>query len=547
MGVVEDLRRAREAFERHEWVAAYRALSEMDAGGEGADPLRADDFVALATTAFLLGRRNDCVQALQRAYQSASDGGDVLAAVRAAALLALVLALGGEHAVAGGWVGRAERLLEQVDGDVVERGHVLVLHMFRLVGQGDRAAALDVARQVAETGRRHGDGDLVALGLNAEGRLLADLGEAADGVRLMDEAMVGIVAGEVSPVVAGIVYCSMIEACTWMDDYGRVAQWTRALTTWCAEQPGLVAFTGQCAVHRGQLLRLHGAFASALDELELAVRRYAAEGGNPAVALALQERGDVLRILGEHRRAREAYDAAAASSDAAPLGRALLWLAEGRTAVAVLAVRGRLDEAHDPVSRVRVLPVAVEVLVAAGALDDAAPLADELARLAARFESPALRGAAGFALAEVALARGDPASAAQAARRAVAAWTTLSAAYDVARCRTVLGRARRALGDEEGARAELASARETFARLGARPAERACARLLGSDIVPGGLSRREVEVLRLVAAGLSNSRVAAELNLSEKTVARHLSNIFVKLDVGSRTAASAFAFEHGLL
>jgi DNA-binding NarL/FixJ family response regulator len=545
MGVVDELRQAREAFERREWLAAFRSLADLDRR-PGRD-LRVDDLMALATTAFLLGRRDDCVQALQRAYQAALDGDDVLSAVRAAVRLALTLAMGGEPAVAGGWVARAERLLAGVEGDVVERGHVLVLHMFRHIGQGDRTSALDVARRVIGYGQRFGDGDLLALGLNTEGRLLTDAGDIREGVRLMDEAMVGVVAGEVSPVVAGIVYCSTIEACTWIGDLGRVAEWTHALTVWCVEQPGLVAFTGQCAVHRGQLMRLHGAFASALEELDLAVRRYSAQGGSPAVALALQERADVLRILGEYRLAGEAYESIAGSGDAAPAGLALLRLAEGRVDTAERQVRRLVAEARDPVSRSRVLPPAVEVLVAAGALDEAASLADELGRLAVAFDSAALRGAAGCAAAQVALACGDAAVAAASARRAVAAWTTLSASYDMARSRALLGRAYRALGDAEAADAELRGARETFARLGARPADQDCARLLGETPVPGGLSRREVEVLRLVAAGRSNAQVAAELVLSEKTVARHLANIFAKLGVGSRTAASAFAFEHGLV
>ncbi|WP_129788425.1 response regulator transcription factor [Promicromonospora panici] len=545
MGVVDELQRARDAFERGEWVSAFRALSDL--APEAGQDLHVDDLMALATTAFLLGRRNDCVQALQRAHQVALEGDDVLAAVRAASTLALVLAQGGEAAVAGGWVARAERLLESVDGDVVERGHVLVLRMFRHIGEGDMARALDVARRVTGYGQRHGDGDLLALGLNAEGRLLTHTGEVLEGLRIMDEAMVGVVAGEVSPVVAGIVYCSMIEACTWLGDFGRVAEWTHALTAWCAEQPGLVAFTGQCAVHRGQLMRLNGAFEPALEELELAVQRYAAQGGNPAVALALQERGDVLRILGEYKLADEAYDAAGVSGDVATPGRALLWLAEGRLDAAVGAARRQLDEAHDPVSRSRVLPAAADVLVAAEAVDEAAPLVEELGRLAIAFDSPALRGAAGCAAAQVALARGDVASAAEGARRAVAAWTTLSAEYEVARCRTLLGRAYRMQGDEPAADAELRAARAVFARLGALPAERECARLLGAARAPGGLSPREVEVLRLVAAGRSNAQVADALFLSEKTVARHLSNIFTKLGVSSRTAASAFAYEHGLL
>jgi DNA-binding NarL/FixJ family response regulator len=419
--------------------------------------------------------------------------------------------------------------------------------MYRHIGEGDIVGALDVARQVAGYGQRHGDGDLLALGLNAEGRLLTGSGEVREGLRIMDEAMVGVVAGETSPIFAGVVYCSMIEACTWLGDFGRVAEWTHALTVWCAEQPGLVAFTGQCAVHRGQLMRLNGAYGQALEELELAVQRYAAQGGSPAVALALQERGDVLRILGEYKLADEAYDSAGASGDAVTPGLALLWLAEGRVDAAVGAVRRQVDEAHDPVSRSRVLPAAVDVLVATEAVDEAAPLAEELGRLAVAFDSPALRGAAGCAAAQVALARGDAASAAAGARRAVAAWTTLSAAYEVARCRTLLGRAYRALGDEQAADAELRAAREAFAGLGAQPAERECARLLGAPRAPGGLSPREVEVLRLVAAGRSNAQVADALFLSDKTVARHLSNIFAKLGVSSRTAASAFAFEHDLL
>ncbi|AEG44630.1 response regulator transcription factor [Isoptericola variabilis] len=230
-----------------------------------------------------------------------------------------------------------------------------------------------------------------------------------------------------------------------------------------------------------------------------------------------------------------------------PPGRALLWLAQGRVGAAAGAVRRHLEEARDQVSRLRVLPTAVEVLVAAGALDEAAALADELARLATVVDGPAARGAAGLAAAQVALARGDAETAAGAARRAVAAWTALTAAYEVARCRALLGRAYRSLGDDDAARAELRAARETFVGLGARPAGEECTRLLGDAVAPGGLSPREVEVLRLVAAGRSNAQVAPELVLSEKTVARHLSNIFAKLDVGSRTAASAFAFEHGLV
>jgi DNA-binding NarL/FixJ family response regulator len=199
------------------------------------------------------------------------------------------------------------------------------------------------------------------------------------------------------------------------------------------------------------------------------------------------------------------------------------------------------------VERNRILPGAVEVLVAAGEIDEAAGLAEELSVIAESFGCTALHGAEGFASGQVAIARGNPEDAITAVRPALAAWNALAANYEVARCRELLGRAMRQLGDEQSALAELAAARESFAAIGAAPAEREIARLLGSSANPGGLSEREVEVLRLVAAGRSNAEIADELVLSEKTVARHLSNIYTKLDVGSRTAAAAFAFQHDLV
>jgi DNA-binding NarL/FixJ family response regulator len=541
MGVVDDLNQAREAYERQEWVAAYQALSDLDA-----PQMRADDFSALATTAYLLGRRNDCVQALQRAFQAHLDAHDDLAAARSALWLAVVLLTGGEPAVGGGWAARAERILDGVDGDVVERGYALAHTVFRHLVDGEYAEALEVAGAVADYGERYRDPDLLALALNVQGRVLTEAGQVGQGVRLMDEAMVGLLAGEVSPIIAGLVYCALIEACVLVRDYGRVAEWTRALTTWCDAQPGLVAFTGQCAVHRGQLMRLHGAYADALDELAQAMERYARAGGDPAVGLAHLERGEVLRLMGEYDAAETAYAAAARTGDEALPGRTLLWLARGRPEAAAGAVRRLVDETVDPVGRIPLLPAAVEVLIAVGAVDEAAPLADELDRIAAAFGGSALAGAAGDAAARVALARGDATVAVAAARSATAAWAELSAPSEVACGRVLLGRALRLQGDEHTATTELVAARDSFAAIGARPAEREAAELLGGDVPPGGLSPREVEVLRLVAAGMTNAEIAAELVLAEKTVARHLSNIFTKLGVGSRTAAAAFAFEHDL-
>jgi DNA-binding CsgD family transcriptional regulator len=542
MSVVDDLRLAREAYERREWVSAYRTLSGVDDSD-----LTAGDFAALATTAYLLGQRNDCVQAAQRAFQANHRQGNVLASVRSALWLATVLYEGGEAAIGGGWVARARRLLDEVQGEVVERGYLLAVQAVGHMEQGEFAAAAVCPPQVIDIARRFHQPDLLAVGLNFQGRLAIHSGRVAEGLRLLDEAMVGVLAGEVSPMFSGLVYCSSIEMCQEVTDLGRAGEWTHALTTWCDAQPGLVAFTGQCAVHRGQLMRLHGAYAEALAELDAATVRYAASGGHPAVGLACYERGEIHRLRGAYDAAGAAYDEASAHGHPAQPGRVLLWLGQGRPAEAVAASRRLLAEVADPVRRSGLLPAVIEVLVASGDVDAGAAAEQELVELAGSFGCSALLAAAALASAQLAIARGDPAAALVPARAGLAGWARLAAPYEAARCRVLLARALRLLGDEASAVGYLTEARRTFAEFGAAPALREVTGLLGHTEAPGDLSDRELQVLRLVAVGRSNAEIAAALVLSKKTVDRHLSNIFAKLGVGSRTAAAAFAYEHSLL
>ncbi len=542
MGVIEGLHRAREAYERREWVAAYRELSDADEAD-----LKAADFAALATTAYLLGHRNDCIHALQRAYQASLDVGERPAAVRAAYLMTMTLWQSGELAVGNGWRGRAARLLDELDDDVAERGYLYDLEMMGHIVNGQFADAFPLAPRITEYGRRFDEPDLLALGLHAEGRLMVMSGQVADGLRRMDEALAGVMAGEVTSVTAGRVYCSTIEACQEVSDFGRASAWTHALTTWCDAQPGLVAYTGQCATHRGQLMRLHGAYADAVEELERAVDRYRAAGGDPAVALANYERGETHRLRGEYDAAETAYATAAEFGHPAQPGRALLWLARDRRDAATAAVHRLLAEREGPVHRSQILAAAVDVLVATDDIEGAGPLGAELCAIGEAFGCTALQASGQRAVAMVELARGAAEPALHSALRAMEGWSQLSAPYEVARSRLLVGRALRLLGDEESAVADLAAARKAFADLGAGPAEREATALLGDEKVPGGLSPREVEVIRLVAAGKSNPEIAAQLRLSEKTVGRHLSNIFTKLDVSSRTAAAAFAYEHHLV
>jgi DNA-binding CsgD family transcriptional regulator len=536
---VDTLLQAREAYERRDWVLAFDRLRR-------ASDLGPEDSMALATSAYLLGNVDDALRALQAGYQDRIRNEDSLGALRFAFWLGMVLNLRGEMAVGGGWVARAQRLLETETKDVVERGYVLAHEFFQQVVRGDFARAGETAARVVETGQRFQDHDLIALGLMNQGKFLIYSAQVPGGLALLDEAMVEISAAEVSPIIAGMVYCSMIESCQELSDFSRAASWTTALTRWCNGQPGLVPFTGQCSLHRGQIMRLRGAYGEALAEFALAQRRYQAEGTPAPAGRVLAEQGDVLRIRGELDEAEAAYRRAAELGHEPQPGLALAWLARGRTTAAISAVRRLLAEAHDPVHRSWMLPAAVEVLISARLVDEARQNSDELAGIASAFGNSAVRAMAAYAAANVELASGELEDALSHARESCGLWSDVGAPYETARARVLVARALRELNDEDSATTEFAVAYRAFAEVGAAPAAKEVDRLLGRAR-PAGLTERELEVLKLVAEGRSNPDIARVLVLSHKTVERHLSNIFTKLDVPSRTAAAAYAHEHGLM
>jgi DNA-binding CsgD family transcriptional regulator len=536
---VDELLKAREAYERRDWTTALDQLRDM--GGLGAD-----DTFALATAAYLTGDVDEAIRALQRGYQQMIKNEDTRGAIRFGFWIALILNLRGETVVGGGWVARGQRLLENEPDDIIERGYILVHEFFRHLDRGDFASAGETVVRVVDSGRRLGDPDLIAIGLMCQGRLTIYSGRVPEGLALLDEAMIGISAGEVSPIVAGMVYCSMIEACQEVSDFSRAASWTSALTKWCDTQPSLIPFTGQCSLHRGQIMRLRGAYDEALAEFALAQRRYRLEGTTAPAALALTEQGDVLRIQGKLDEAEACYRQAAELGHEPQPGLVLSWVARGRAAAALSAIRRLLAEPQGPVQRSRLLPAAVEVLVAAHLPEEARRSSDELSEVASAFGNPAVKALAAYAGASVALATGDLRSALGQARESSRLWSDIGSPYEAARSRVMVARALRELGDEDSAAGELAAAGRAFAELGAAPAAHEVDKLLGGER-PGGLTDREVEVLKLVAEGRSNHDIARALVLSQKTVERHLSNIFTKLDVPSRTAAAAYAHEHGLM
>jgi DNA-binding CsgD family transcriptional regulator len=542
MGVVDELVQARADYERREWEAALDTWAGVDA-----DALDAADLRGAALSAYLLGRPSDAVGYYQRAFRAYEETGDLGAAVRCAFHLAMIHGTSGEPALAGGWTARAVRLVDRLGGDVVQRGYVAFLRMFNHLQDASWPDAEACAAETAEVGREYGDPDLLALGLCSAGRIAIYSGRVADGLVLLDEAMAVTTAGEVSPEIFGNVYCTAIEGCQQIAEFGRVAEWTSALHRWCAALPGLVTFTGQCSVHRGQVLRVRGAWTEALEEFERAVERYRLAQSMPAAGLAEAERGDVLRLRGDYGAADGAYQRASELGYDPQPGLALLWLATGRPDAAVGAVRRLLAEQPAPVQACGLLPAAVDVLLAVGALDEAGAASRALDDVAVHIATGPVQAAAAYAAGALQLASGDAAGALPYLRKAGQLWARADSPYDVARVRALTGRALAALGDPGSAQAELEAALTTFRSLGARPAADEVAALLAPAGPPAGLTPREVEVLRLVAAGRSNASVAAELVLSEKTVERHLSNIFAKLDVGSRTSAAAYAFEHGLV
>jgi ATP/maltotriose-dependent transcriptional regulator MalT len=536
------LQEGRQAYERSAWAAAYESLARADED----KPLGAEDLVRLAISAYMLGREDEQLQILERASQRHAEGGELRPAARCAFWIGMQLALRGEMGPATGWLGRAQRLIEG-EGECAEQGYLLLPVAFQHEAHGDVDGACATAAQAAEIGERFGDRDLFALALQSQGEFLVHAGKAREGLGLLDESMVAVTEGGLSPIVTGIVYCGMILACEQVFELRRAKEWTAALARWCEQQPDLVAFTGRCQVHRAQILQLQGDWTEALDEAARADERSRRAMNQASAARACYLRGEVHRLRGEFAEAEKDYRQASRLGSEPQPGLALMRLAQGKGAAAAASIRRVVAETTDPLRRAALLPAAAEILLAAGELEEARTACGELEQACADCDTEMLRAMLASVQGAVALAAGDAGGALVSLRAASRAWTELEAPYEAARARMLVGCACRALGDEEGCLLELEAARTVFEELGAVPDVAAVDSLAGTSAATHGLTARELEVLRVLAAGRSNREIASELVISEHTVARHVQNIFRKLGVPSRTAASAFAHEHGLL
>jgi ATP/maltotriose-dependent transcriptional regulator MalT len=538
------LERGRAAFARRAWREAFDQLRAADR--ESA--LTPDDRELLGTAAYLIGEDEAGGEALGRLHQEFLERGQIERAVRAARSLGLALVTKGEHARGSGWLMRAQRVLEENKLTCVEQGYLLFPVALRSLMAGDPATAIGVLRQALEIGVRYGDRDLVALVRHAQGRALIKLGDSAQGVALLDEAMVAIEAGDVSPIIAGNVYCSVLEACNELYDLRRAQEWTSSLSRWCDAQPDLVPFRGQCLIRRAEVLQIHGDWDNALVEAQRARTRLS-EPPPPqsAVGAAHYQEAELHRLRGDFEEAEEAYRAASKWSRKSRPGLALLRLAQGQRDAAVATIRASLDDAQSD-TRPEILAAWTEIALAANDTKSARAAANELAQIALQSNVPLLEGLAAQAEASVLLAEGDAQAALTKSGQAWALFQELAAPYHAARARVLIGSAARALGDHDAAARELDAARWVFDQLGAAPDVARVDELSHgpAEHKPGGLTAREVQVLRLVAQGKTNKAIASELFISEKTVHRHMSNIFLKLNLATRAAATAYAYQHGL-
>ena len=507
------------------------------------------DLELLAEAAQLTGRHHEAASALEGAFTLRAAAADLPRAATAAFWLYLLYTYAGEFARGSGWMSQLRDLSEQLDADE-EPGWLHIAAAHRLIAQGryDDARA-ELPGAVAQ-GRERGEVDLEAFARMLTGRSLLLAGRLDEGLSYMDQAMLRVTSGKTSPRMTGILYCAAIGTCegdAW--ELARAQEWALSLERWMASLSTTFggALLDNCRVYRAALKRRRGQLTEARDELEEAARNLADNANGALAGHAFYELGEVHRLLGHDNAAEVAYRRAASLGAGVHPGLALLRLRAGDTDAAATGLRRALAEATRPAERARFMPSMVSVLVAAGLLEEAERIIVELDGVSRSMASSALNAELARAQGEFALSGGSDEAALPSLRHAADLWRQLAAPYETARTRMLIAQACRSLGDDEGARIELEAARATFAQLGARPDLDSVEILMNTGSSRKALSSRELEVLRLIAAGRTNRSIASELFVSERTVHRHVSSIFGKLGVRSRAEAAAYAVEHHLL
>jgi DNA-binding CsgD family transcriptional regulator/tetratricopeptide (TPR) repeat protein len=536
------LERARKSFEQRSWAESYRLFE----AAEREAPLEPEDLERLATTAYLMGREDDSEAFWERAHRAFLEQGDREGAARSACVLGVGLQSRGAIAPASGWFARAQHILDEGQMDCVVRGFLLIPSAIQRIVQGDPAAGDVLFSQAAEIARRYGNHDLACKATQGRGRALIRLGRVSEGVALLDEAMVAVIAGDVSPMLAGDAYCTVLEGCQEIFDLRRAYEWTMSLARWCAAQPDLVRYRGECLLYRAEVMQLRGKWDEAVRDAQDAC---ALLMSRPAAGAAFYRLGEIHRLRGDFEQAEAAYMQANERRRKPQPGFSLLRLAQGEVDAAAASIRSVLLDTRTQTARARMLGAAVDILLAAGDLEHARAAAAELSTIAGAIGASLLNAASAQATGAVLLTEGDVEGAATWLCQAAEIWRDLEMPYEEGHTCLLMARVCERRGDQEGRRLDVEAARRLFEQLNA---ESCLARIgqqpnrTGSEPV-GSLSEREAQVLRLLASGRTNRHIAEELFISEKTVARHVSNIFDKLGVSTRSAATAWAYQRNLI
>ena len=504
-----------------------------------------DDLDRLATAAYLTGHDEEGFDYWVRAHQLCISEGAIHRAGYFGMRLGQGLGFKGDFGRCRGWIDRCARLLEDEDIDCVEQGYLEYgWAMMRLFEAGDIAGAHAGFVQAGKIGARFVHRELGTLARIGEGRMLIYLGEIGEGMTRLDEAMASIEARELSPIATGDAYCGVIDACAELFDVRRCRAWTESFARWCDTQQELVLYRGHCFLHRAEMLELQGAWPEALVAARHACDRLAAPVNPAALGGACMIEGDLLRLVGDLDGAEAAYHRANEFGRDPQPGLALLRFAQGRVDVADTMIRRVLDETEYPMARAHLLGPAVVIALAVGDTVVARAAADELRSIAAELGTPLVRAHAARATGAVLLAEGNCKAALIELRKAFNEYHALGVQYDAAHTRLLIADACEAIGDHDAAQMESSSARATLESLRTTAPIAAAAEV---ESLPDGLTRRELEVLVLLARGKTNRTIADELFISEKTVASHVSHILTKLGVTSRSAATAYAYDHDLV
>ena len=504
-----------------------------------------EDVERAGIAAYLEGRDTDATELLIQAHNAWIAQGQPTQAARTTFWIGFVLTNRGERAQAAGWFARGRRLVEHTP-DSVAHGYLLLPVAREHAEHRDFAAAAVTCEEAARIGETFRDADLVQFARHLRGRFLIGLGRTAEGVSLLDEVMVAVTAGELSPIAAGTIYCSVISACFDVLDIRRAQEWTDALDRWCRSRPGLVAYRGQCLVHRAEIMLLHGLWPEAVLEARRACECVGPQSLNTTAGAALYQLAELHRLRGDLAEAEHQYMLAAQAGRSPQPGLGLVRLAQGRPDAARAAIAGALTESRDRRTRATLLAAFADVALSTDDVESARGAAAELSVLAGTAETAFIRARSLQSNGAVLLHQGDADAALPPLRDARAIWRDLEVPYEEARTTALIARACRALNDVDGARIEAEAANRIFARLGSPDV---CSLAAAGKAVTEGhsLSAREIEVLKLIATGQTNRAIAESLAISEKTVARHVSNIFVKLNLSTRSAATAYAFKHQLI